>query len=106
DKDGRKMSKSLGNTLEVEELLKTYGADVCRWWVSSLNTDNDIKVDESFFKLAGEEYRKVRNTLRFLLSNLGDFQIDQHRYAFTEADATSIDAWVLGELAALVVKVQ
>ena len=69
-KDGRKMSKSLGNALNVEDLMKNHGADVCRWWVSSINTDNDIKVDPEFFKLAGEEYRKVRNTVRFLLSNL------------------------------------
>ncbi len=98
DKDGKKMSKSLGNTLEVEELFKTYGADVCRWWVSGLNTDNDIKVDESYFKVAGEEYRKVRNTIRFLLSNLEDFSPRQHNYTFTEADATSLDDWVLDEL--------
>ncbi len=102
DKDGKKMSKSLGNTLEVEELLKEYGADVCRWWVASLNTDNDIKVDESFFKVAGEEYRKIRNTLRFMLSNLYDFDPAQHRHAFTDADATSLDAWALGELQTLV----
>jgi isoleucyl-tRNA synthetase len=73
DKDGRKMSKSLGNTLEVEDLLKHFGADVCRWWVSSLAFENDIKMDISFFEAAGETYRKVRNTLRFLLSNLFDF---------------------------------
>ncbi len=101
DKDGKKMSKSLGNTLDVEDLLKQYGADVCRWWVSSLNTDNDIKVDESYFKLAGEEYRKVRNTLRFLLSNLGDFDPATDAHAFTRDDAASIDAWALSELAAL-----
>ena len=51
----------------------TFGADVCRWWVSSLAYENDIKVDLEFFELAGESYRKVRNTLRFLLSNLFDF---------------------------------
>ncbi len=101
DKDGRKMSKSLGNTLEVEDLLKEFGADICRWWVSSLNTDNDIKVDHEFFKLAGEEYRKVRNTIRYLLSNLADFDASSHRVDFTESDATSIDAWALGELADL-----
>ncbi|MFA9479399.1 isoleucine--tRNA ligase [Phycisphaerales bacterium AB-hyl4] len=106
DKDGKKMSKSLGNTLEVEELLKTYGADVCRWWVSSLNTDNDIKVDESFFKLAGEEYRKVRNTIRFLLSNLSDFDPKTDARPMTDADATSIDAWALEELAKLVTSVR
>jgi isoleucyl-tRNA synthetase len=102
DKDGRKMSKSLGNTLNVEDLLKNYGADVCRWWVCSLNTDNDIKVDESYFQLAGEEYRKVRNTIRFLLSNLFDFAIQKDQYQFTDNDAVSIDAWALGELSALV----
>src|SRR5690606_26201933 len=49
DKDGRKMSKSSGNALNVDELLKDYGADVCRWWVSSLAYENDIKVDPEFF---------------------------------------------------------
>jgi isoleucyl-tRNA synthetase len=105
DKDGKKMSKSLGNTLEVDELLKEYGADVCRWWVASLNTDNDIKVDPSYFKVAGEEYRKVRNTIRFLLSNLGDFDGEKDRYTFTAADATSIDAWAMGELGRLIEQV-
>jgi len=114
DKDGRKMSKSLGNTIEVEALLKEFGADICRWWVTTLNTDNDTKVDMEFFRLAGEEYRKVRNTVRYLLSNLYDFSsgtpntggqaasATTGRYQFTAADATSLDAWALGELAKLV----
>ena len=102
DKDGRKMSKSLGNTLEVDQLLKEFGADVCRWWVSSLNTDNDIKVDHDFFRLAGEEYRKLRNTIRYLLSNLNGFDAEQHRHEFSAADAASIDAWALGQLGVLV----
>jgi len=101
-KDGRKMSKSGGNALEVDTLLKDFGADVCRWWVGSLNPDNDIKVDHEFFRIAGEEYRKVRNTIRYLLSNLYHFDVEQDRYTFTEADATSLDAWALGRLAALV----
>ena len=102
DKNGRKMSKSLGNTLDVDDLLKKFGADVCRWWVSSLNTDNDIKVDRQFFTLAGEEYRKVRNTIRFLLSNLGDFDPGHDRCTDTDTDATSPNAWALGELTTLV----
>ncbi len=102
DKDGKKMSKSLGNTVEVEDLMKELGADVCRWWVSGLNTDNDIKVDWDFFKLAGESYRKVRNTIRFLLGNLGDFDVAKDAHAWTEADATSVDAWAMGELKTLV----
>ncbi len=111
DKDGRKMSKSGGNALEVDTLLKDFGADVCRWWVGSLNADNDIKVDHEFFRVAGEEYRKVRNTLRFLLSNLNGFdprpEADGgHRYGFTDADATSLDAWALGQLNGLIQSVR
>ncbi len=101
DKDGKKMSKSLGNTIEVEALMKELGADVCRWWVCSLNTENDIKVDMDLLKLAGEEYRKVRNTIRFLLSNLFDYQMVAHS-SIHEIAPTSIDAWVLGELNALI----
>lgn len=73
DKDGKKMSKSLGNTLEVEDLLKEFGADVCRWWVATLAYDGDIRADLEFFRVAGESYRKVRNTLRYMLGNLDDF---------------------------------
>ncbi|MCZ6837251.1 MAG: isoleucine--tRNA ligase [Planctomycetota bacterium] len=103
DKDGKKMSKSGGNTLEVETLLKDFGADVCRWWVCSLAYENDIKVDPKFFTTAADSYRKVRNTLRFLLSNLADFEpcsdsnpngmcVDLKSIA-----PNSIDAYVLNE---------
>ncbi|MHC5115182.1 MAG: isoleucine--tRNA ligase [Planctomycetota bacterium] len=107
DKDGRKMSKSEGNTLEFDDVLERHGADVCRWWVSSLAFENDVKGDESFLQLAGDSYRKVRNTLRFLLSNLKDFQpctdgssggmcVDLAGLA-----PTSIDAWMLDRAAQL-----
>lgn len=95
DKDGKKMSKSLGNALDVDELVKEFGADVCRWWIASTPYENDIKSDLEFFRTAGEAYRKVRNTIRFLLSNLDDY-----RGAGEEirgAAATSIDAWALAE---------
>ncbi|MEE2819293.1 MAG: isoleucine--tRNA ligase [Planctomycetota bacterium] len=97
-KDGRKMSKSGGNALNVDELLKDYGADVCRWWVASLAYDNDIKVDLSFFDIAGESYRKVRNTLRFLLGNCGEVQPEL-------PSPTSIDGWALARCAELQDKV-
>jgi len=107
-RDGHKMSKSLGNTVEVEELLKELGADVCRWWVASLAYENDIKVDMEFFKTAGESYRKVRNTLRFMLSCLDDYASggeDGEAFDPASVEPTSIDAWALGrynELAASV----
>ncbi len=103
DKDGHALSKSKGHT--IEGLLDNYGVDVLRWWVSTLNVDNDIKVDDQFFDLAGEQFRKVRNTLRYLLSNLADYDNAADRHTFTNDDATSMDAWALDELGKLVMAV-
>ncbi|MCH2137592.1 MAG: isoleucine--tRNA ligase [Phycisphaerales bacterium] len=99
DRDGRKMSKSGGNALDVQDLLKDVGADVCRWWVSSLAYENDIRVDHELIQLAGESYRKVRNTIRFLLSNIGDYTPSEGDLA--DVPEHSIDAWVLAEAATL-----
>jgi isoleucyl-tRNA synthetase len=101
DKDGKKMSKSLGNTLEVETLLKDFGADVCRWWISSLSYEADIKVDRSYFDVAGESYRKVRNTLRFMLSNLDDYVEGGQSGTRSAPAPTSLEAWVLSKFEAL-----
>ena len=101
DKEGRKMSKSGTNALMVVDLLSQYGADVCRWWVSSLAFENDIKVDAEFFQLAGETYRKVRNTLRFLLSNLSDFDPATMAADLAGIAPASIDGYALEALAAL-----
>ena len=117
DKDGRKMSKSLGNTIEVEDVLKEYGADVCRWWVSTLAFENDVKADMSFIATAGHAYTKVRNTVRFMLSNLYDFAPSTEgdaAAAAAKSDAvalnllppTGLDAWILGEFDALSAAVQ
>lgn len=111
DKDGKKMSKSLGNTLEVDDLMKEYGADVARWWVASLAYENDVKVDKSYLDVAGESYRKVRNTLRFMLSNLYDFTpscgtTPGHCVDLNTFPAAGLDAWVLGELDKLSAEVQ
>ena len=95
DKDGRKLSKSKGDT--IEELFTKYGSDVLRWWVSSLSYENDVKVDDEFFRLAGESYRKVRNTLRFMLSNLDDFDPGRDGVEPGSLAPTSLEAWVMGE---------
>jgi len=102
DSHGRKMSKSGGNALEVDEILKTHGADVCRWWVSTLKYSNDIKVDREYFKVAADEYRKVRNTIRFLLGNTSDFNPMKDSLELTVEDKFSIDYWALGELSKFV----
>ena len=93
--DGRKMSKSIGNAIEVEDVLEKNGADICRWWISSLNYTNDIKVDWEFFRVASGEYRKIRNTIRFLLGNLNGFDPVHHRYEIGNEDRFTIDSWAL-----------
>ena len=99
DKDGRKMSKSAGNAFTVDDLLKKYGAEVSRWWVSSLSYDSDIKVDISFFNEAGDLYRKIRNTLRFIVSNLNDFEynadLDAVERYIESLDDTTVDAYMV-----------
>jgi isoleucyl-tRNA synthetase len=99
---GQKMSKSLGNAIDVEELLKQYGADICRWWTASLNYTYDIKVDWEFFKIASDEYRKVRNTIKFMLGNLAGFDPRRDRYDFAQGDGISVDAWAMVRLAELI----
>jgi isoleucyl-tRNA synthetase len=109
DRDGKKLSKSRADAAryEVDNLFVEFGVDVMRWWVSSLVYENDVKVDLELFTLAGESYRKVRNTLRFLLSNLGDF--DGARGASSPPPSplppgggVTLDAWVLGEFGRVV----
>ena len=99
DKDGKKLSKSKGASLK--DLFDRFGADVLRWWVCGIAYENDVKVDEEFFKLAGESYRKVRNTFKFMLSNLNEFEADDS----ISFDETSLEAWVLGEFDLLCEKV-
>jgi len=100
DRDGKKLSKSRPDAkrYEVDSLCGEFGVDVMRWWVSSLAYEDDIKADVELFTTSGEAYRKVRNTLRYMLSNLADF--DRTAFptdGFTPPPPTSIDAWVLGE---------
>ncbi|MCA9302692.1 MAG: isoleucine--tRNA ligase [Phycisphaerales bacterium] len=98
DKEGKKLSKSKGAALK--DLFDRYGADVLRWWVCSLAYENDVKVDEEFFKLAGESYRKVRNTLRFMLSNLDGYAHEEG----ASFDPNSLEAWVLSEFDVMAAK--
>jgi isoleucyl-tRNA synthetase len=103
DKDGFKLSKSKGDTIEA--LLKDYGADVLRWWVSTLAYENDVKVDRQFYDVAGDAYRKVRNTLRFLLSNLNDFDPKSTPLNSSTITPTSLEGWVLDRFDALSLEV-
>ena len=72
DGQGRQMHKSLGNQIFPEEIIKDFGADVLRLWVASLDYHNDIRVSKDMLKQLSESYRKIRNTARYILGNLGD----------------------------------
>jgi len=75
DGNGRKMSKSLGNVIEPQQVIDQYGADVLRLWVASVDYQDDIRVSTEILKQLSEIYRKIRNTARFLISNLYDFNV-------------------------------
>jgi isoleucyl-tRNA synthetase len=99
DENGRKMSKSLGNILAPQKLTSTLGADVIRLWVAATDYANEMSVSEEIFKRIGDSYRRMRNTLRFLLGNLHGFDPKAHAVAFD--DLVAIDQWVIAKTFAL-----
>ena len=90
DGKGLKMSKSLGNAISPDEILKKYGADILRIWVASSNYDEDLRIDYSILEQNAEAYRKIRNTFRYLLGNIND--------NFSEIDFENLDIKKLPEL--------
>lgn len=76
DGQGRKMSKSIGNTILPAQIAQKYGVDVMRLWVASVNYQADVRISDDIIKQVAELYRKIRNTFRFLLGNLADFKAE------------------------------
>ncbi len=96
DLEGRKMSKSLGNGIDPLDVIKQYGADILRLWVSSADYTSDVKISNEILKQLAEIYRKIRNTSRILLANLGsgeDFKPDEHLLPYEELH--EIDKWII-----------
>ncbi len=93
DGDGRAMSKSLGNGIEPDEIIRQHGADVLRLWVASVEFHEDVRLSPTILTRLTEAYRKIRNTFRFALGNLFDF--DPARHALDGADLLEIDRWML-----------
>jgi isoleucyl-tRNA synthetase len=104
DGEGRKMSKSLGNVISLDELLPKYGAEILRLWVTSENYTEDIRVSLEILDRLADAYRRIRNTARFLLGNLGDFDVVGHRQPYARLD--EVDRWILDRLARLVDRVR
>ncbi len=93
DEKGRKMSKSLGNVVAPQKIMSTLGADVLRLWVSSTDYANEISVSDEILKRMADSYRRMRNTVRFLLGNLHGF--DPERHMVKPQDMLALDRWAL-----------
>lgn len=103
DGEGRKMSKSLGNGVDPQDVVKEYGADILRLWVTSADYKSDMRISPSILKQLSEVYRKIRNTARFLMGNLYDFDPDTDVVPYDEL--AEIDRWALMRLHQLIQEV-
>lgn len=103
DGEGRKISKSLGNVIPPETIIKEFGVDILRLWVASSDYQADIRISKEILKQLAEVYRRIRNTCRFLLGNLNDFNPATDRVAYE--DLTELDQWALLRLEKLLRRV-
>ena len=104
DGQGYKMSKSLGNVIAPEEIIRQYGAEVLRLWVSAEDYRDDIRISPDILKRLSEAYRRIRNTCRFLLGNLGDFDPVADALPYLQMD--ELDRFALIQLQDLIKKVR
>ncbi len=101
DGEGRAMHKSLGNGVDPEDVFKKYGADICRLWAGSADYHVDVRCSDAIFQQLSQNYLKFRNTAKFCLDNLVDFDPNQLTAA---ADMQELDRWVVTKLNALIEK--
>lgn len=96
DQNGNKMSKSQGNVVAPEKVVKEYGSEILRLWVATSDTEYDVKISDGILKQTAELYRKIRNTFRFLLANVDDLQ------TLTPVDQMGVlDRWILAKAKAV-----
>ena len=103
DGEGKKMSKSLGNVIAPEQIIKQNGADILRLWVSSSDFKSDVRVSRDILKQLSEVYRKIRNTIRYMLGNCFDFDPTVDAIAYESLD--ELDRYALHRLQVLVERV-
>ncbi|MGD9592074.1 MAG: isoleucine--tRNA ligase [Candidatus Berkiella sp.] len=99
DAKGRKMSKSLGNVVAPEKVVKTLGADILRLWVASTDYKGEIHVSDEILTRMSDAYRRIRNTMRFLLANLDGFLPNEH--CVKDNELVALDAWILTQAQSL-----
>ncbi len=100
DEESRKMSKSIGNVIFPQEVIDQYGADILRLWVASSDYKRDVRISKNILKQLVEIYRKIRNTARFILGNLYDFNPDKHHISYEKLE--DIDRLILSQFQNLV----
>jgi isoleucyl-tRNA synthetase len=103
DEKGRPMSKSVGNVVAPEKVIKQYGAEILRLWVATQDYRNDTRVGDAILKQVSEAYRRIRNTARYILGNIHDF--DPLTDSLGDSDLLEIDRWALSRLEGLVKRV-
>ena len=102
DGEGKAMHKSLGNGMSPDEVTDKYGADILRTWVASSDYHADIRISQDILKQLSDAYRKIRNTARFILSNLGDFNPDTDSASVEKLDG--IDKWAMARMDEIIEK--
>lgn len=100
DGEGKKMSKSLGNGIDPMEVINEFGADILRLWVSSADYKGDVRISRDILKQLSEVYRKIRNTARYMMGNLYDFNPDTDMVSYE--DMNELDKWALLKLQHLI----
>ncbi|MBT3744939.1 MAG: class I tRNA ligase family protein, partial [Candidatus Thioglobus sp.] len=95
DKDGKKMSKSLGNVMSPQKVVNNLGADILRLWIASTDYTGEMTVSDEILKRSADSYRRIRNTMRFMLANTSGFNPNQHVVKFD--DMLDLDKWIVSK---------
>ncbi len=103
DKDGKKMSKSLGNVMSPQKVINNLGADILRLWIASTDYTGEMTVSDEILKRSADSYRRLRNTLRFMLANTTGFNPQKHPIEFNQM--LDLDKWIVAQAATLQVQI-
>ena len=95
DEQGRKQSKSLGNVISPQKIWDSLGADILRLWIANTDFRSEMVASDEIFKRVSDQYRRIRNTLRFLLANVNDFEVENQ---IPNNNLLELDKWILNQV--------